>query len=416
MYLRTLRLTNIQCFEDVTLDFATPSGGNRKWTVLLGENGTGKSAILKSLGLILGGSDALTELVRDPAQWLRTGATTGAIRATLTTKEGETRELVLEFHRSDSASGFLARAFASLKPLNEALEHAVRNYPVFGYGSSRRLSTGRGDTQRRFSHPRANSMATLFDREAALNTLDQWAMQLDYASDGAQLGVVRAVLDQFLPELSFSHIDKAARTLIFDSPDGPVPLGQLSDGYQNIAGWVGDLLYQVTGIFDDYANPLQARGVLIIDEVDLHLHPKWQRVLLDFLDRQLPNMQLVVTTHSVVTAQQAPEGALHYTIRRNDRPVIEQFNGNPANFLLNQLMVTEAFGHVSDESVAMEQDKAEYRDLARGGASLENNPRMQAIADRIGGLPSDPAEDIRLSPRQQALLARMEEKLGTLKK
>ena len=99
---------------------------------------------------------------------------------------------------------------------------------------------------------------------------------------------VRKVLSDFLPELTFSKIDKKNRALLFKTEDGLVPLESLSDGYQNVAAWVGDLLYQITEIFDDYNNPLTVRGLLIIDEVDLHLHPKWQRILLDFLNTQLP--------------------------------------------------------------------------------------------------------------------------------
>ena len=116
--------------------------------------------------------------------------------------------------------------------------------------------------------------------------------------------------------------------------------------------------FEITEIFEDYNSPLHARGLLIIDEVDLHLHPKWQRTLLDFLEAQLPNMQLVITTHSVVTAQQTPENALLYCARKEkSAPDIVAFDGDPGTLLLHQLMVTEAIGNLSGESVRIEQDK-----------------------------------------------------------
>jgi predicted ATPase len=414
VYLRHLRLTDIRCFRDVAIDFDVSGPDNRKWTVLLGENGTGKSTVLKAIGAVMGGSDALIELIRQPDGWIRDGADSGRIAAVISTKDDQPREIALEFHRGDSATTFLKRAAETLERLNDALAHTTRNYPVFAYGASRRLGGGpMFERDRRFSHPRARAMASLFDRNAQLNPLEQWAMRLDYTSDGQQVETVRQVLDDFLPDLSFVRIDKEAEALLFRTPDGLVPLESLSDGYQNVAAWIGDLLYQITEIFEDYKDPLSARGLLVIDEVDLHLHPKWQRTLLEFLDRKLPNLQLVVTTHSVVTAQQAPEGALHYCIRHGGgAPVIETFEGDPGTFLLNQLIVTEAFGHISDESVALEHDKEEYRDLARKASrSASEEARLQEIADRVAEVPEDPAEDIRMTTRQQQLLARMNAKL-----
>lgn len=413
MYLQSLRLTNIRCFADTALNFDVPGADNRKWTVLLGENGTGKSTVLQAIGAVMGGSDALIDLVRDPAAWIRGDADAGRIEAVISTKTDQPRHIALEFRRDDTPSSFLARSLQTLEPLNNALSHAIRNYPAFAYGSSRRLAQTKGlEPRRRFGHPRANAMASLFDRDAPLNPLEQWAMKLDYATEGAQIDLIHRVMNDFLPDLTFAEIDKARQVLLFDTPDGRVPLDRLSDGYQTVAAWIGDLLFQITEIWDDYQNPLHARGLLLIDEVDLHLHPKWQRRLLQFLDRQLPNMQLVVTTHSVVTAQQSPEGALHYCIRRDGPPVIERFDGVPGDLLLNQLMVTEAFGHVSDESMSLEQEKAEYRSLARSATrSAEDSQRMTEIAARVDRVPSDPIEDIRLSPRQQELLSRMSAKL-----
>ena len=65
-----------------------------------------------------------------------------------------------------------------------------------------------------------------------------------------------------------------------------------------VAAWIGDLLYRITETFEDYRAPLEARGLLLVDEIGLHLHPSWQRQLLDYISRKLPNFQRVVTTHS----------------------------------------------------------------------------------------------------------------------
>ena len=83
MYLSKVRLQNIRCFEDAVIDFDLAVGVNRKWTVLLGENGTGKSIVLKSIGLLLAGSEALVELLKRPDDWLRKGAESGSIEGVI---------------------------------------------------------------------------------------------------------------------------------------------------------------------------------------------------------------------------------------------------------------------------------------------------------------------------------------------
>ena len=176
MYLKNIHLTNIRCFKDVQIDFDLDGGKNRKWTVLLGENGTGKSTILKAIGLLLAGSDALADLVKQPDSWIRKGAKSGRIEGQIETKSGEVRDLSLVFQRNRRFSHFLNDAEKSLEALNDALEHTERNYPIFAYGASRRLggkSSSKSSSD--FHRLRARSMASLFDRDAELNPLENWA-------------------------------------------------------------------------------------------------------------------------------------------------------------------------------------------------------------------------------------------------
>ena len=90
----------------------------------------------------------------------------------------------------------------------------------------------------------------MFDADAALWPLASWAMDLHYVRGESFLSLIRSALAQLLPGVTFRNIDKVRKTLIFDTPDGPVSLDDLSDGYQNVAAWVGDLLYRTTLAFD----------------------------------------------------------------------------------------------------------------------------------------------------------------------
>ena len=66
MFLKEIRLRNFRCFDDLTISFVKEGGGTRKWTILLGENGSGKSNLLKGIALIPVGSDAIPELLGGP--------------------------------------------------------------------------------------------------------------------------------------------------------------------------------------------------------------------------------------------------------------------------------------------------------------------------------------------------------------
>lgn len=364
MFLKNLRLENFRCFENIELSFTNENGSNRKWTVLLGENGMGKSNLLKAIGLVTAGSDALSDLLGEPNDWIKYGKSYCKIEAILVTKGKQEREIKLHINKDDSRSKVIIQNRDSLQALDNAIEHTERNYFVVGFGGSRRVNLSQSRRSKgSIFHGRAQNVASLFDTEALLNPIESWAMDLDYQDKNNGIQTVQKVLNSFLPGVTFSRIDKSKGKLLFKTPDGEVAMQQLSDGYQNVAGWVGDLLYRITETFKDYHSPLKARGLLLIDEIALHLHIRWQRNLLDFINKKLPNFQLVVTTHSPVTAQQANEGDLYYLQRQNKRIQVLPFSGNPKNLLLNQLITADLFGLESDESREVEAKKTKYKKL-----------------------------------------------------
>ena len=414
MFLKEIRLRNFRCFDDLTISFVKEGGGIRKWTILLGENGSGKSNLLKGIALITAGSDALTELLGAPDEWIQYRKKFCELEAVMVTKGAQQRLIKLRINRGDGPSDVILRNQESLRQLDDAIEHAQRNYFVIGYGATRHLSSERSLRGERKGARvgRARNVMTLFDPDALLAPLESWAMDLDYRKNRAGVDIVRKVLTSFLPEVSFSRIDKKKKQLLFKTRDGIVPMHVLSDGYQNMASWVGDLLYRVSETFDDYKAPLKARGLLLIDEIDLHLHPKWQRELLRFVNRRLSNLQLIVTTHSPITAQQAGKGELHHLERVGNKIRLEVFDGAPKSLLLHQLVMSDLFGLESDESVETETKKREFRKL-RGKSELSaaEKKKLQLLADELGSLPSIQRSHSVLDDEQTELLRRIEKEL-----
>ena len=273
MFLKSIKLKNFRCFSNHELSFVDDDSNRkkekiRKTTILLGDNGTGKSNLLKAIGLATAGRDALAELLGDPESWIQVGQKFCQLDAILKTAAGEERHVSLRIEAKDSVSKVLDRAKESLTALDEALEHTNRNYFVLAYGASRRLNVNRSRRAEssEYSHIRARSVSTLFDPDATLTPIESWAMDMDYLKKRGAMSIISKVMLEFLRGISFSKIDKKKGQLMFSTPLGTIPMSQLSDGYQNVAAWTGDLLYRITETFDDYKAPLKTRGLLLIDE------------------------------------------------------------------------------------------------------------------------------------------------------
>jgi Sec-independent protein translocase protein TatA len=386
MFLRRLTLENIRSITDLDIDFQVPGSNNqvRHWTCILGENGTGKSSILRSAALVLAGSDSLPELLGDPGRWIRNGTKAAKITAEVVTQDGREHHIAIELKAGSGLAETLKANAAGLSALDEALKHTKRSYFVVGYGVSRRFP---GSTSEKFQSAsgkplRAQSVITLFQADASLRSLEAWAMDLHYRRGAVGLNLIRKVLNTLLPDVKFQGIDKERRQLVFKTADGLVPLAQLSDGYQSVISWYGDLLYRITEVFKDHKKPLEARGLLLLDEVDLHLHPLWQRRVADFLRQTLPNFQCIVTTHSALTAQQCGEGELYVLKRTEDAHIqLNHYEAAPNLLRVDQLLVSPVFGLETGMSVAVQEIRSSTNRSKAEMELLQKIPRPRADAE-----------------------------------
>lgn len=322
MFLKNIQLTNFKCYENLFLDFSTANDKKhpiRKTTFLTGENGTGKTALLQAIALVTGGSEALRFVPGLPNDFIRQGQLFCEIKATLTTAQSEERLLSLRIDRDASLASILAEARQSLFPMDAALSHTHRSYFTAGYGSGRRLNTqlhtiGLTD----FRSPRYAAIHSLFSKDSLLRPLEEWIHEAQYGNGTVAecIDALKEALHIFLPEeVRFQEWSDEGQFL-FRTPDGILPLEALSNGYQQTVAWVSNLLYHITRTFGNYKNPLAARGLLLIDEIDLHLNPAWQQRLYSFLAKGLPHFQVIVTSNSPLTTQQAAASE-QYVLQRD---------------------------------------------------------------------------------------------------
>lgn len=120
-----------------------------------------------------------------------------------------------------------------------------------------------------------------------------------YQSEGRELEIVRNVIEQFIPEYSSLRVQRTPQPHMRIEKDGKsFNLSQMSDGEKNLITLVGDIARRLAIANPNSSNPLEGDGIILIDEIDLHLHPKWQRLMIPQLTKIFPNCQFIITTHS----------------------------------------------------------------------------------------------------------------------
>ena len=111
---------------------------------------------------------------------------------------------------------------------------------------------------------------------------------------------VRAAITAFLPELSGLRIDREEQKprLLAEKAGKTIVINQLSDGEKCLLALVGDLARRLALANPAGQKPLKGEGIILIDEIELHLHPRWQRNIVPSLEKTFSNCQFVITTHS----------------------------------------------------------------------------------------------------------------------
>ena len=317
-FLKTLTLTNVRCFKRLSLSFMNAEGQLRPWTLMLGDNGQGKTTVLQAIALITAGSAGLAELLDHPDEWINDGQQEAVIEVELLWPYGNNMTIRLEIQRGKLPHEIVRDHAEELEMIDILRIRRPSMYLIFGYGVARRpgweeRSAG-GRIPFLYRNSRAQAVATLFSSDERLYPLPKMVIDLDYRQHRA-LGNVAAVLNALLPSYTFQRIDRERMELLFTesgtvSPPVERTLSQLSNGYQSMAAWAGDLLYRISRTFPEAENLKDVHGLIMIDEADLHLHPLWQKKLRRFLRETFPNMQFLITSHSPFLVQSLEDGEL----------------------------------------------------------------------------------------------------------
>lgn len=313
MRIHNLTMKNFRGFEDATLDL------DRPLTVLCGVNGSGKSSALMACVLVL--SEVLRALrwktldVHAEDTDIRTGAT----------------ELLLTANVSNgnSTNRFTVRHVLGARPtMNLSLAHLFAAAPalfVF-YDASRNVTTAPDA----FSlpenggapHPHPEIYDSLAVGQLKFRSLFQWfkvredvenelkVSKQDLSLEDPQLAAVRRAVTGMLPEFSGLRIQRDPLHMVIRKGSTLLVLDQLSDGERLLLALTADLARRLAITHANRGNPLEGEAVVLIDEIEQHLHAAWQRRVLADLRRTFPNCQFIVTTHSPQVLSEVPNEAV----------------------------------------------------------------------------------------------------------
>jgi predicted ATP-binding protein involved in virulence len=357
-YFKSLTMENVKCFKgEHTIDLSNKKSGYAHWTVILGNNNTGKTTILKSIASLESIPLVFADVPTDKQKpaWIPSymshmiidsfNKTNKLLKSTQINSE-----LLLKFQEKDMF-GIIEKWGAVGNAITRILYNP--HLQIETYGVVRKISSnGLSEIKE------TNRHQNLFGNEELMN-VEEWILQLFLSEKLGEhkaktlLKQIRSILTSgLLPDVKDFNIvsEKKGATfnnfVLFDTDFGKIRLRDLGYGYQTMMAWVLDLVRRMVERYPESENPLAEPAIVLVDEIDLHLHPEWQRKIIGHLSKYFPNTQFIVTAHSPLIVQSAENVNLVLLRKENDQVTIEQpkirnFKGWTVEEILSDLMNLE---------------------------------------------------------------------------
>ncbi|QNE38588.1 AAA family ATPase [Hymenobacter sp. NBH84] len=438
-YFLSLSLENVRSFGDKQTISFTQGGIPTQWTIILGNNGVGKTTILKSLAAISPIYDGqtseeelsleeATRLGRYQVSFLRLLTKWSPIR-----HDGEKLAKIEVLGRI--GINLVTKARFASKILQKQLTAKIRNqltaslYTIdeaglicYGYGAGRTTGT----TSLSESQNTNDTCISLFDDKANLMNPEEWFLQFfinsklqpDNTLISSYYDRVKQALLDVLPDVTDLKITSVGRPesprqeLQLYTPYGWVRLSEMSLGYQTLTVWLTDLASRLFERYPTSPNPLAEPAIVLVDEIDLHLHPEWQRELIGFLSRTFPNTQFIATAHSPLVVQAAADAGANIVLleREGDQVVVRSDVQQVQNWRIDQILTSDLFGLDTARSINTENQLKRRAELL-SKARLTKKEQIE-LEDLNSFAHSQPSGETKVERSREALLEELARKLG----
>lgn len=392
LLLTRLELTDIRGFAKVDLSFTDRSKPRLK-TLIIGANGHGKTTLLRSIALGLSQADEGMSLMRSLAGSMRRQTIKKSVREgkiTVTLQDPDDAKAVYRISSRITGDEGKERIEQQTEPEHFPWDRIF----ACGYGVNR--GTQSYLPMERYSFAKAvkslfEGGALLYDPEAVLKTF-----KLD-ESPQSNLSWLKKQLIKVLNLASKDKIEIGIDGVMVSGPWGTLPFRALGDGYRGTASWLLDFLAKAQSAKLIPADKSRLSGIVLIDEIDEHLHPQWQREILAKLSELFPNVQFIGTTHSPMTLVKCRPGEVISCHLRNAVATAEQDLPPLEGHTADQILRGEWFGLRETMAPETEALLARYRNaIEHKHSELQLRQLRDEIRQKIGSLSVTPLDELAL--------------------
>lgn len=411
VYLKSIEIEYLRCFANKqVVDFRDSDGKISQWTVILGDNGTGKTSILKSIVAMLPSPrdfshDAkfLTEVDISVGRWRsqwhmqhKNGERPTNLKLTVTEAgsfKKERLDVPLTYQRDYRKGELSGRVTVKSAESTYNLQVLSRVY-CFAYGANRKMA------EKSLSDDNfINVSNTLFDENALLPNSSEYFIRVDYEAAKSKnrkaseerkriKDLLLRVLPSGVKDIRVSRSGHLQREVEVKTNFGWVRLSELSLGYKTTIAWVLDFATKMIYFHESSQNPFEEPAILVVDEIDLHMHPAWQRDIISSLSKTFPKTQFIVTAHSPLIAQAALASNLVLLKRIRDHVKVENNPEAVRTWRIDQVVTSDLFGFQQSRTPEVERKIARRRKLLRlQNLTDKQTAELERLNDEIDSMP-----------------------------
>jgi predicted ATP-dependent endonuclease of OLD family len=374
MYIKKLEINNIRSIAHFEMFFETPAG----WHVLIGDNGTGKSTIIQAISLVLVGPEEIRGIKPNWNEWLKWQTKEGNIQAlivkTSPPSENKTKSTRVPIKIVRAELKFVKTIFGLVEieeknnlEAKKTIWSHQKGWFSTGYGPFRRFTGGSYEKSSVFENPNYERLAahlSLFGEDVALTEATKWLIGLklkvfENAVDKNILENIKKLINSkdFLPNHAQLKEIHSEGVTFQDGYGASITVNQMSDGYRSILSLTFELIRQLVKIYGAEAVFASIRkeimvidlpGIVLIDEIDVHLHPTWQTRIGQWFTQYFPKIQFIVTAHSALVCRACENGSIWQLAALNSKMLSGEVKGIDRNRLIYGNVLdaysTEVFG------------------------------------------------------------------------